>query len=248
MPLNGSGVATTTTTPATGGTYYYEAIYTPTDSTNFTASTSNVVSQPSTPPSVRRLDGRPVVARQPDGGRIPVTYVADVLGLFPPGPPFNAGTITFKDNGVIMPSCVNVPVAFGLAICSVTYQTTANSPRAPSSPSTAGLEARSGHLEHHQSDGCEGHADQPGPFSSPTNLGSTLKSLPPRFRVLARANWHRYVAYLDAIGRHRLYVNLNASSGWQRAASRPPRSVVTPSPTLTAATRSTPPHRAAPTL
>jgi hypothetical protein len=45
LPLNGSGVATTTTTPTTGGTYYYEAVYTPTDSTNFTASTSNILTQ-----------------------------------------------------------------------------------------------------------------------------------------------------------------------------------------------------------
>jgi hypothetical protein len=39
------GIATTTTTPSTGGTYYYEAVYTPTDSTDFTASTSNILTQ-----------------------------------------------------------------------------------------------------------------------------------------------------------------------------------------------------------
>lgn len=43
--LNGSGVATTSTTPATAGTYYYEAIYTPTDTTNFAPGTSNVVTR-----------------------------------------------------------------------------------------------------------------------------------------------------------------------------------------------------------
>ena len=43
--LNGSGIATASTTPANTGTYYYEAIYTPADVTNFASSTSNVVTR-----------------------------------------------------------------------------------------------------------------------------------------------------------------------------------------------------------
>jgi hypothetical protein len=43
--LNSSGQASTTTTPATTGSYFYEAIYSPSDNTNFTSSTSNVVSR-----------------------------------------------------------------------------------------------------------------------------------------------------------------------------------------------------------
>lgn len=43
LSLNSSGIATTITSPATTGSYYYEAIYTPSNSTNFTPSTSNVV-------------------------------------------------------------------------------------------------------------------------------------------------------------------------------------------------------------
>ncbi|MCU1363402.1 MAG: Ig-like domain repeat protein [Acidimicrobiaceae bacterium] len=127
VALNGSGVATMLVSPTTAGTYYYEAVYTPADSTNFAASTSNVLTQTVNSAVV----GSTVVLRSlnnPTTVSFPVAFVADVLGLFPPGPPFNTGTITFKDNGVVIPSCVNVPVAFGLAICSVTYQTTANSP------------------------------------------------------------------------------------------------------------------------
>lgn len=126
VALNASGVATTTTTPATGGTYYYEAIYTPTDSTNFSASTTNIITQ-----TVNSTSGSTVFlwsSANPASVGDSVTYVADVLGLFPPGPPFSVGTMTLKDNGAALPSCVNVPVLFGLATCTVTYQTTLNSP------------------------------------------------------------------------------------------------------------------------
>jgi hypothetical protein len=126
VPLNSSGVATTTTTPTTGGTYYYDAVFTPTVATNVAASTSNIITQ-----TVSVTTGSKVVLvslNNPTAVGYPVTYVADVVGLFPPGPPFGKGTVTFTDNGVAIPSCVNVPVLFGLAFCTVTYQTTSNSP------------------------------------------------------------------------------------------------------------------------
>ena len=174
MPLNGSGVATTTTTPATGGTYYYEAIYTPTDSTNFTASTSNVVTQTVNSTVV----GSTVVLwslDNPTAVGFPVTYVADVLGLFPPGPPFNTGTITFKDNGVVIPSCVNVPVAFGLAICSVTYQTTANSPHTIVATYSGDSKHAAGTSNTISETVVKATPTNRVTNSSPTTLGSTLK-------------------------------------------------------------------------
>ena len=133
--LNGSGVATTSTTPTAGGTYYYEAIYTPTDATNFTTSTSNIITQ-----TVSASAGSRVVLRtnhdETEVGT-PVTYVADVLGRpsferdrghFSHTDPSAVGTMTFTDNGVPIPNCVNVPVFFGFATCKVTYQTTSGSP------------------------------------------------------------------------------------------------------------------------
>jgi hypothetical protein len=126
-PVNLSGgIATTSTTPSTGGTYYYQAIYTPTDSTDFTARTSNILTQ-----TVSSIAGSKIFLWSIDDetsvGR-PVTYVADVLGPFFFADFFASGTMTFTDNGVAIPSCINVPVFFGVAICSVTYPTTSGSP------------------------------------------------------------------------------------------------------------------------
>jgi hypothetical protein len=125
--LSASGVAAATTTPATGGTYYYEAVYTPsTGSTNFTASTSNILTK-----TVSATAGSKVFLWSTDDETVvgfPVTYVADVLGPFFFTNLSATGTMTFTDNGVAIPSCVNVPVFFGVAICSATYQTTLHSP------------------------------------------------------------------------------------------------------------------------
>lgn len=135
VPLS-SGIATTTTKPATAGTYYYEAVYTPpTGSTNFTASTSKVLTQ-----SVSATAGSKVLLWTIHDETIvgsPVTYVADVLGRpfferdrgpFSYFDPLAVGTVTFMDNGAPIPSCANLPVFFGLATCKVTYRTTSDSP------------------------------------------------------------------------------------------------------------------------
>ncbi len=137
VPLSASGIATTTTTPATGGTYYYEAVYAPNGSTNFTASTSNILTQPVSSATGSKVLLRTIHDETPVGS--PVTYVADLLGRPSLGRdrgPFShtdssaVGTMTFTDNGVPIPSCANVPVFFGLTTCRVTYQTTSGSPHA----------------------------------------------------------------------------------------------------------------------
>lgn len=135
VPLSG-GIATTTAKPATAGTYYDEAVYIPsTGSTNFTASTSKVLTQ-----SVSATAGTKVLLRSTDDETTvgsPVTYVADLLGrpsfehdrgLFSHTYPLAEGTMTFTDNGVPITSCAKVPVFFGLATCKVTYRTASGSP------------------------------------------------------------------------------------------------------------------------
>jgi hypothetical protein len=63
--------------------------------------------------------------------------VAEVLGPFSfnRGPfsfndPSARGTMTFTDNGVAIPNCVNVPVFFDFATCTTAYRSTSGSPHA----------------------------------------------------------------------------------------------------------------------
>ncbi len=128
VPLNATGVATTNTTnttPATGGTYYYKAVFKPSDVTNFTASTSNVLTQvvnaASSKVFLRSDRDETVVGSQ-------VAYVARVVDDSSFRDRFTTGTMTFKDNGVVISSCANVRVFLGFAICRVTYPSTAGSP------------------------------------------------------------------------------------------------------------------------
>lgn len=172
VPLSG-GVASTTTTPATGGTYYYVAIFTPTDSTNFTASTSNIIAQ-----TVNSTSGSKVFLRSsenPTPVGDSVTYVANVLGLFPPGPPFSTGTVTFKDNGAVITSCVSVHVFFGLATCTVTYQATAGSPHAIVATYSGDAHHSPGTSNTVSETVYKAKATNKVTNSTPTTLGSTIK-------------------------------------------------------------------------
>jgi Bacterial Ig-like domain (group 3) len=126
VALNGSGVATSTTTPSTGGTYYYEAIFTPTDATNFTASTSNVLTQSVSAGASSKVYLW-VADDETDIGH-PVTYVGQVLGHDSHVDASAGGTMTFRDNGVVITSCANAAVSHGFAYCGVTYLSTLGSP------------------------------------------------------------------------------------------------------------------------
>lgn len=173
VALNASGVATTTATPSSAGAYYYEAIFTPTDSTNFTASTSNVLTQTVSGAASSKVFlwsiNNPTVVGSP------VTYVAVVLDPFSFADLSATGTMTFKDGGVPISSCVNVHVYFGLATCTVAYQTTSGSPHAIVANYSGDTHHGAGTSNTVSETVVKAKPSNKVTNSSPTTLGSTIK-------------------------------------------------------------------------
>jgi len=130
LPASTPNVATATATCpspayASAGTHSITAVYANTDG-NFTGSTSPVFTQ-----TVNGAAGSKVFLwsfNNPTTVGSSLTYGADVLGPYSLPDLSATGTMTFSDNGVAIPSCVNVHVVLGFATCTVTYQSATNSP------------------------------------------------------------------------------------------------------------------------
>jgi hypothetical protein len=107
VAVNGSGVATTSTSTLAQGTHALSAVFTPTDPTSFAASTgtaSEVVNPASTPTTTALAVGGSNTTAGADA-----TLTATVTG--PGTTPNGAGTVAFYDNGstTALPGTVTTP-------------------------------------------------------------------------------------------------------------------------------------------